>query len=129
MTTPNHVRDHVYGIVAHPTMSAEQKADMLKRVSDATTAIQRPTPQYPAPTMAMAPTPAPVAPPPTAAFSTAPAPPPLAAGTPLAGPAATASFAPMPSATPADEIDRQQALALAALAKPTAYPSPKAPTL
>lgn len=132
MAIPRHLAHHVYGIIAHPTMTTEQKAAALKGLADANAqaqTIRNTTAPMPQATMAMAPPPAP----PTAAFPPPPpmAPPPMMAA---AAPPPTAAFPPMappptaafpdvpPGRDPGDEIDRQRMLALAALSKPTDYP-------
>ena len=111
----NHVRDAVYGIVAHPTMSPAEQAEMLKRLADANSQADQisqtavPMPAQTAPPSAAFPT---AVAPPVAAFPAMPAGPSMAAAPPTAAP---------PGA--GDEIDRQKMLALAALARPTTYPS------
>lgn len=40
MAIPRHLAHHVYGIIAHPTMTAEQKAMALKGLADANTQAQ-----------------------------------------------------------------------------------------
>lgn len=121
----NHVRDAVYGIVAHPTMSQGDKAAMLKRLTEADAQASQilqtdvPTPMPVAPPTASF---EPAQGPPTASFAPAPIALPMMAGAPMAAPTATAAF-PDANAGLGDEIDRRKRLALAALSQPTAYPA------
>lgn len=146
----NHVRDAIYGIVANPSMTPAQQADMLKRISDANAQADQisqtvvPGPLDPAPLTAAdkamferakaagmptampaqsappsAAFPTPVTPP-VASFAPMPAGPSMAAGTPPT--AAVGSFPDVAPPGTGEEIDRQKALALAALAQPTTYP-------